>query len=147
MIAHCLSNTRTENTRATATSKAKMTKGRRSIVPLDADEDSRISVSEDKVYRDIEAYGHSFLSRFYQNFDIGDLSFPISFSSRLTRDSRPHPSPSFPRLPSAQAPWKSHGPSTRGPSSASPPSLGLLSFNDPSQKSDKGDRIISTDVD
>jgi len=60
MIAHSLSNTKTANASATATSKAKMTKGQ--IAPLDADED-----------QSLETYCFSFLSRLDQNSNVGDL--------------------------------------------------------------------------
>jgi hypothetical protein len=80
VIGHSLSNTKTATAGATATSKAKMTKGH--IAPLDADEG-----------QSFETYCFSFLSLLYQDFDVGDLSFPppSSFSSKLALDPRPRP--------------------------------------------------------
>ena len=79
MIAHCLSNTRTANPGATATSKAKMTKGH--IAPLDADED-----------QSLETYCFSFLSLLYHSLDVGGLFSP-SFFSDLTLDPLARPRP------------------------------------------------------
>jgi hypothetical protein len=73
VIGHSLSNTKTATAGATATSKAKMTKGH--IAPLDADED-----------KSLETYCFSFLSLLYQNLDVGYLLFPQRL---LQADPRP----------------------------------------------------------
>ena len=111
---HSLSNTKTANDGATSTRKAKLTKSH--IAPLDADED-----------RSFETYCFSRLSLSYQNFDVGDLFSPSSFSG-VTLDPRPRPIPRSPGLRSRnyRKPL-SFSSLAHGASSVSASSLGTLS--------------------
>ena len=112
MIARSLSKTRTANPGATATSKAKVTKGH--VAPLEADED-----------QSLETYCFSFLSLLYQKLTLATFFFPSSFSA-LTLNPRRRYKSSFAHLQTTP-------PSRyfRDTSSDSPSSPGLLSHEQP----------------